>query len=217
MTVPLCDPTPQRSAVPARFPTTNALFTSVSALASFTGNNPGNPQNNNRIDGYDAAGNMTYDGAHYYFYDAENRLIQVDGTLGTCSSAAVCYIYDANGRRVRRVVSGGWRTQSSLRVAYPLRFFKGWDTLGSEGWRRPKVAKTAVGAAPLVFSVDADLLCFRYLATDSTHSPVKLHSITPNDAQSGTTTPSADSPQRHAQPTRTQAFLLIRNGERPET
>jgi len=31
---------------------------------------------------YDAAGNMTNDGNHTYFYDAENRLVQVDGTLG---------------------------------------------------------------------------------------------------------------------------------------
>lgn len=46
---------------------------------------------------------------HNYFYDAENRLIQVDGSLGDCSStttlahATACYYYDANGRRV-------WRT-----------------------------------------------------------------------------------------------------------
>jgi len=32
---------------------------------------------------YDAAGNMTHDANHIYFYDAENRTIQVDGTLGT--------------------------------------------------------------------------------------------------------------------------------------
>src|SRR5690242_18335174 len=40
---------------------------------------------------YDAAGNMTNDGNHTYFYDAENRLAQVDGTLGTCSTATACY------------------------------------------------------------------------------------------------------------------------------
>jgi hypothetical protein len=39
---------------------------------------------------YNAAGNMTYDGSHNYYYDAENRLIQVDGILGTCSSATLC-------------------------------------------------------------------------------------------------------------------------------
>jgi RHS repeat-associated protein len=72
--------------------------------ATFTGNNPGNPQNNNRLDGYsyDSAGNLLSDKTHNYFYDAENRLIQVDGTLGTCSSATACYSYDALGRRVSR-------------------------------------------------------------------------------------------------------------------
>lgn len=52
---------------------------------------------------YDAAGNMTYDGSHSYYYDAENRLIQVDGTLGTCSSATACYIYDALDRRAEKI------------------------------------------------------------------------------------------------------------------
>lgn len=56
---------------------------------------------------YDAAGNMTYDGPHTYYYDAENRLIQVDGTLGTCSSAMVCYVYDWKGVRVRSTEQTG--------------------------------------------------------------------------------------------------------------
>ncbi len=51
---------------------------------------------------YDAAGNMTNDGSHTYFYDAENRLAQVDGTFGTCSTATACYTYDALGRRVEK-------------------------------------------------------------------------------------------------------------------
>ncbi len=51
---------------------------------------------------YDAAGNMANDGAHTYFYDAENRLAQVDGTFGTCSTATACYQYDAFGRRVEK-------------------------------------------------------------------------------------------------------------------
>ena len=53
---------------------------------SFTGNSTAN---NNRMDGYkyDSAGNLLNDGIHNYFYDAENHLIQTDGTFGTCSSA----------------------------------------------------------------------------------------------------------------------------------
>ena len=58
---------------------------------------------------YDTAGNLLNNGTHSYFYDAENRLIQVDGTLPYCTSngasgsaATACYYYDANGRRIHR-------------------------------------------------------------------------------------------------------------------
>jgi RHS repeat-associated protein len=66
---------------------------------------------NNRITGvtgvgYDLGGNLTSDGsgpgAHRYFYDAENRILQVDGTLGICSTATACYVYNAEGQRVRK-------------------------------------------------------------------------------------------------------------------
>ena len=58
---------------------------------------------NNRIDGYsyDAAGNLLNDGVHSYAYDAENRLVSVDGG-GTAS-----YFYDAQGRRVEKVATAG--------------------------------------------------------------------------------------------------------------
>jgi RHS repeat-associated protein len=49
---------------------------------------------------YDAAGNMTYDGTHHYTYDAENRVIQVDG--GTTAT----YFYDPSGRRVSKTTGG---------------------------------------------------------------------------------------------------------------
>ncbi len=45
---------------------------------------------------YDAAGNMTNDGSHTYFYDAENRLTKVDG------GSTATYNYDAEGRRVEK-------------------------------------------------------------------------------------------------------------------
>jgi len=58
---------------------------------------------NNRLLGapyqYDAAGNMTHDATHSYTYDAENRIIQVDG--GTTAS----YAYDPTGRRVQKTMS----------------------------------------------------------------------------------------------------------------
>jgi RHS repeat-associated protein len=51
----------------------------------------------NRISGlqYDAAGNSTNDGLHSYGFDAENRLIKIDG-------GAEAFVYDASGMRVKK-------------------------------------------------------------------------------------------------------------------
>jgi RHS repeat-associated protein len=49
---------------------------------------------------YDAAGNMIHDASHSYTYDAENRLIQVDG------GSTATYAYDPDGRRVAKTISG---------------------------------------------------------------------------------------------------------------
>jgi YD repeat-containing protein len=55
---------------------------------------------------YDAAGNITNDGlGNSYTYDAENRVIQVNGTPGQCSTASACYVYDALGQRVRATIN----------------------------------------------------------------------------------------------------------------
>src|ERR1700723_3643892 len=56
---------------------------------------------------YDASGNMTHDASHSYVYDAENRLIQVDGTAGNCATATACFGYDAFGRRTVKVDAAG--------------------------------------------------------------------------------------------------------------
>ena len=48
---------------------------------------------------YDAAGNMTHDASHSYTYDAENRLIKVDG------GSTATYIYDSQGTRVEKVAA----------------------------------------------------------------------------------------------------------------
>lgn len=62
--------------------------------------------NNNRIDGlashYDAAGNLLYDGATTYAYDSESRIISAVNGSGTSS-----YLYDANGRRIRKTTPAG--------------------------------------------------------------------------------------------------------------
>jgi RHS repeat-associated protein len=57
--------------------------------------------NNNRIDGssYDADGNLLNDGFHSYQYDAENRIVFVDG-------GATKYVYDAEGRRYSKTAGG---------------------------------------------------------------------------------------------------------------
>jgi len=68
-------------------------------ILSFTGNGS---INNNRADGYyyDFAGNTTWDGYNSYTYDAENRM------LTAAYNVSSAYVYDANGRRVRKTVSG---------------------------------------------------------------------------------------------------------------
>jgi len=54
---------------------------------------------NNQVQGlgYDASGNVTYDGTNQYLYDAEGRVCAVQGPNGTMQ-----YIYDAEGRRVAK-------------------------------------------------------------------------------------------------------------------
>jgi RHS repeat-associated protein len=70
--------------------------------ATFTGNNPSSPANNNRVDGftYDAAGNLLNDGVHTYLYDSENRLIKVD------AGATAIYTYDGEGHRASKDDTG---------------------------------------------------------------------------------------------------------------
>jgi RHS repeat-associated protein len=74
---------------------------------SFDANNRTTPDTSTL---FDADGNVLNDGVHGYFYDAENRLIQVDGSAGYCAtgsgtSATACYFYDSEGRRVRKSAS----------------------------------------------------------------------------------------------------------------
>jgi RHS repeat-associated protein len=57
---------------------------------------------NNQMVGltYDAAGNVTSDGSHYYTYDAEGHITAVDG------GSTAAYVYNALNQRVRTVVGG---------------------------------------------------------------------------------------------------------------
>jgi RHS repeat-associated protein len=74
--------------------------------------NPAINQNNNQLDNtvagqtsvrYDAVGNLTrgIDG-HTFAYDSENRMIGYDG--GASSNGGATYIYDGDGRRVKKQV-----------------------------------------------------------------------------------------------------------------
>jgi RHS repeat-associated protein len=98
-----------------------------SLIATFTGNNT---TNNNRIDGrsYDADGNLLNDGTHNYTYDAENRLTQVD------AGATATYIYDVDGRRVRKTVGG-----VSVDYLYDLSSHEITEVNSSGGWNRGEV------------------------------------------------------------------------------
>jgi RHS repeat-associated protein len=91
---------------------------------------------NNRIDPsttgfhHDAAGNVTYDGAHHYFYDAENRLSAVDYT-GDCSTSTACYFYNAAGQRISKYSQGGSLTTFYL---YDTSGEVLADTDGNQNW-----------------------------------------------------------------------------------
>jgi RHS repeat-associated protein len=95
--------------------------------------------NNNHITSgsgvtYDAAGNVTANGTPTYFYDAENRLIQVGGTLGVCSGATACYVYDASGRRIRKTTSS-----TSVDFLYDLAGSEVAEVSSTGGWNRGEV------------------------------------------------------------------------------
>ncbi len=86
----------------------------------------------NRITGssitYDAAGNVMNGGTHSYTYDAENRIITVDGGVTAqytyeadghrirkvTSSSTLDYIFDLEGRAVSEVNTSGTRTRGEI-------------------------------------------------------------------------------------------------------
>jgi len=83
---------------------------------------------NNRMDGYsyDADGNVLNDGVHSYAYDAENRIISVDG-------GATTYVYDANGQRVQKTVGG-----AATDYVYDLSG-RAISEVNASGWQRGEV------------------------------------------------------------------------------
>jgi hypothetical protein len=71
----------------------------AATLGGVNGYNPSYNANDNRIVGlsYDSAGNITNDGAKVMTYDAENRMVSATGGN---------YVYDGEGKRVKRIASG---------------------------------------------------------------------------------------------------------------
>jgi len=81
-----------------------SVKTFTAATAAFSnGNCYHGAGQTNQPDGYcyDAVGNLLSDGQHSYVYDAENRIIQVDG--GQTAS----YVYDGDGNRIQKVSGTG--------------------------------------------------------------------------------------------------------------
>ena len=85
---------------------------------------------NNRMDGYsyDAAGNLLGDGVHTYTYDAENRIVKVDG--GSTAS----YVYNAEGQRVRKTVGA-----TSVDYLYDLAGHQITELSSTGAWNRGEV------------------------------------------------------------------------------
>ena len=92
--------------------------------ATFDGNN----HNNNGLLVYDAAGNVTMDNMHHYGYDGENRLVSVD------SGATAAYVYDAEGKRVRKTTGG-----LSVDYVYDLAGAAMAEMNATGGWNRGEV------------------------------------------------------------------------------
>ena len=102
--------------------------TNPDLLTNLTGNVflPKTPENFT----YDGDGNLSQDGRWQYTWDAENRLVSLQGlsTLPTTAKLKLDFVYDAQGRRVQKTVS---TNNGSIYVAqYTNRFvYDGWNLL----------------------------------------------------------------------------------------
>jgi YD repeat-containing protein len=88
-------------------PQSSASYSNTCAQYNGTVNGTGNnqisasSQNVNQAKGYDASGDVTYDGQNQYLYDAEGRICAVASTVrGTTTMTG--YLYDAEGTRVAK-------------------------------------------------------------------------------------------------------------------
>jgi RHS repeat-associated protein len=119
---------------------------------------------------YDAAGNTIDDGVHQYFYDSEDRIEQVDGTLGSCSTATACYTYDAHGHRVEKTTGS-----VSTDYIYDLAGYEVAQYTAAGGWTRGEVyaggrhlATYNGGASGTMYFIHADWLTNERIRTNVT-------------------------------------------------
>jgi RHS repeat-associated protein len=109
---------------------------------------------------------------HHYYYDAENRLIQLDGTLGTCSTATACYTYFPDGERAEKNAAG-----VRVNYLYDAEGHQNTEVNSSLGWNRIEVyaadrhlATYSGGAAGTTYFDHADWLGTEHARTNVTGS-----------------------------------------------
>jgi hypothetical protein len=115
--------------------TSGPVYQTVTTLAALTNGNPTNaeygttnighvfvPQTPENF-GYDLDGNLTNDGRWSYYWDGENRLVNMTSLSGapTASKYSLNFTYDYLGRRIQKLVStnnGSWVASYTNRFLY---------------------------------------------------------------------------------------------------
>lgn len=132
-------------------------WTKVTSLASETNFTPNNLNQYTTISNvprqvdYDANGNMTHDGkGNIYYYDEENRLIEIDTPANT-TVAKTINVYDGMSRRVeKRTYNAAGATISTTRYLYdgltPIAEYDSTNTLQASYTRGLDLSGTAQGA-----------------------------------------------------------------------
>ena len=116
---------------------------------------------NNRITtsgySYDAAGNLTNDGAHAYTFDAENKISKVDNVSA--------YVYDGEGQRVRKLVN------ENLRFIYDMGGKQIAEFDGSSGSLKKEYVYGASGLVATIEPTAVNANGTRYTTSDHLGSP----------------------------------------------
>lgn len=104
---------------------------------------------------YDDDGNMTHDSVWDYIYDAENRLIAMQhrtevigvGMIAIADARRLEFAYDYAGRRVAKIVKGGWDGSGYPSVLSHAKFiYDGWNLVAEYNAATPTTIGTLVRA-----------------------------------------------------------------------